>query len=681
MQHNSPELVAAPAPEGKSKITYSTEVITPAKAKEMLATLPATHPPLDDATVERYAAAMKAGGWLQNGMPLIFDENNKLIDGYHRLMAAKNGDVTFTSLVARGVRADLLHTIDQHRRRSFAMVLQARGIDNALEIHRTVNKLIRIDNGLLLKSTAPATWQRLDVVLDANPVILRANKIVSNTSINHLHPRVQLAFTAMALKAGHEESFFKFISELGKADRDRSISDPVRALKATYIAQSFSDEKVVSRPDRQLAHAILAFNDFVSRDEPPLAYSWVPSFGVNVKASDPIPSINQRQNAPRNCGFPAMIGYEGLEGSYIEDNSAIAEAKTFSGATADSLVFGAKSENAVTVRHFHLTPSVAKQWLAKHNTVNRKIQKTHIERISRDIKAGRWMLNAQPISFTGDPFEPFDPDAEPVRLLNGQHRLYACVLADMPIELAIAVNVPEEAFATYDTHVKRVKGVNSSDERVAASAAVLQWRVDHNHPLEGPIRPTASDIKDTMERHPQLMEIAAIIRTAKAPIKAKADNGEEITVSEQHGRLSAIVTGAVMVFFVHQIVRENHVLAGEFLDGLRSGTGLSKGNPILKLREEAVKNRSGEARLGRYAALKFLNDGWEDYKKYVIKQRAADKKAPAQTSFLDPSPEALRQQNERDREIEEQPYDLEEEEGKLSDDEDDEGEDPYGLQE
>jgi hypothetical protein len=90
-----------------------------------------------------------------------------------------------------------------------------------------------------------------------------------------------------------------------------------------------------------------------------------------------------------------------------------------------------------------IDPVRARQFLA-HNTGNRRISRAHVEVIARYLSQGRWMFNAQPICFTHGG-----------RLLSGQHRLQAVILAGREIEVPVVRNLDQAAFATYDSHAKR----------------------------------------------------------------------------------------------------------------------------------------------------------------------------------------------------------------------------------
>ena len=212
---------------------------------------------------------MKAGGWIMNAMPIIFDTDGRLIDGVSRLEACVISGENFRSVVARNVKSDVLHTIDQHKRRTYTGVLESRGVNYAGSIQRTMTKLIRIENGVLGKDNSKISWSRFDRVLEGNPELLEATSISegSKGSILHSTPRPVLSF--MALKADKREQLRFFLAGLKDIDT-YPLGNPARML-ANQLKAEQRREKMARENDRQfdgmsidnvLAIAIMAFNDF-----------------------------------------------------------------------------------------------------------------------------------------------------------------------------------------------------------------------------------------------------------------------------------------------------------------------------------------------------------------------------------------------------------------------------------
>lgn len=584
-------------------IKFDFEKVDPETACAYLATRPQGYDPDEERSpaqkraIATYSEAMRAGGWIKNGMPIIFDQNGRLVDGEHRLLACIEADTPFETLVARNVQGDTLHTIDQHRRRSYTGVLEARGVKNAGAVQRTMSKLIRIENGILGKQNLPISWSRYDRVFSANPHLTEAVAMAEEMRGSSLHstPRPVLIF--MALKAGLRREIRKFMAAMSDPEAfDPTNPAVILANQMDTIRESGGQMDV----DKALALAILAFNDFQENTPRRKPYSWDPNYGEGSVKDGLVTNWKVvRETAPDNLGLPKMIGYPGLEEGLFDIRR---DSDEFAGRMADVIKEGIDADTGnEDVETRLVTPEMAEEWLQRFNTENRKIQRSHVEMIIRDIKEGNWMVNAQPICFTGD---PDDPDAEgKVRLLNGQHRLEACKNSEIPIEIPIAKNIPEAAFATYDIHAKKaVKASGSAaktDDRVLKAAAKIMWRVDQGYPSTYRITPSASELMKTIQAHPHLADGFARSR-----------------------RMKEFASAGVMTYMIYLVTQEHPEIGQQFLDDLESGEGLERGNPVIKARTHAIGQRGKRT---RNETLKDLESAWNEYKIYKGVKEANEK--------------------------------------------------------
>lgn len=89
----------------------------------------------------------------------------------------------------------------------------------------------------------------------------------------------------------------------------------------------------------------------------------------------------------------------------------------------------------------HITPELAKHLLATTNHDNRPLKPAHVKMLSTALKNDEWMLNGETIAFS-----------KSGRLLDGQHRLTACVNTDKAFQTVIIKGIEDEAaFGTIDT--------------------------------------------------------------------------------------------------------------------------------------------------------------------------------------------------------------------------------------
>lgn len=600
--------------ESKTDLDFQIETITPDIAAQYLETSDARSERMgskkfkkgepkiagDLKTVSAYAEAMKVGGWVLNGMPIIFDTDGKLIDGISRLEACIMSGANFRSVVARNVRADTLHTIDQHRRRNYTGVLESRGISFAGGIQRTMSKLIRYENGLIGMDQSKISWSRFDRVLEANPELMEAVSVSEGSKGSYLHstPRPVLCF--MAIKAGKRDELRLFLGGLRDLDSYK-LGNPVKTLGLQLKAEQ-RREKIARENDKDydgmslddiLAITIMAFNDFCNDVTVEEEYFWVPDYGDAKKYRNNRQKV--RELAPANLGMPMVEGYPGLaNGKYDTEEPA----DTFGGELADTLIKANKTGGNERISMRTITPEKAQEYL-RLNRENRALSDEHKHMIAKDIKNGHWMLNAQPICFTGDPDAP-DAYEEGVRLLNGQHRLHGCIEADMPIEVPIAKFIPEAAFATFDAHTKkmRLKTGAEADDRVLAASARLQWKEDNSIEIFSTgINPTASEILQTIEKHKGMSDAYPKARTMKH-----------------------VGSAGIMTYLIYHVRNDRPDLAEDFLEGLRTGENLQSRDPILSARTKIVGTRTAKKgvkiSIPRKEILKTLINSWRDYKEY-----------------------------------------------------------------
>lgn len=96
--------------------------VSPTLAANML-TRNHSNRPLSQATVNKYASAMKRGEWQLNGEPIIIFKDDGVGNGQHRLHAIVKSGVEIETLVVRGIERETFPTMDGLRPRGAADVL------------------------------------------------------------------------------------------------------------------------------------------------------------------------------------------------------------------------------------------------------------------------------------------------------------------------------------------------------------------------------------------------------------------------------------------------------------------------------------------------------------------------------------------------------------------------------
>ena len=230
----------------------------------------------------------------------------------------------------------------------------------------------------------------------------------------------------------------------------------------------------------------------------------------------------------------------------------------------------------ITIRT--IDPVIAKELLSGQ-TKNRKISKTTVAKYKEFMKLGQWVLNGEPLIFGGS------------KLIDGQHRLTACVESGEPFS-AVWVELDEEGVFKTLNQGKRRNGADvlsvfghASSTNVFSSICILA-RIDKLGELgyqgfgnSGRLPISNHEVEEYALKYPHIDVSIRKCDTWYRQFRLKK------------GPLAAL----------HYMLRRSEahrVPMGEESDDLRSdafmeslcfGMNLSKGNPILPLRNSLLR--------------------------------------------------------------------------------------------
>jgi len=544
---------------------FSIELVTPESATELLQRKrpsAAENP----AAINAYAEAMREGRWVLNGMPLILSRAGVLLDGVQRLRACIKAGVPFLTVLAQNIPDDVLHTIDQQRRRSFAGVLETRGIPHAHALQSALVKLIRYDDGKMLRGAGTASWSRMDRVLRANPDLELAVKMSLESDASVLSEAVRTPLLFMGFRVD-KATTRRFLDAIANPEKYTPMEPGARVRDLIDITRG--DPTTRLKPVTLFAVCIKALNATFS-GEHLRSYAW----------------LDKSVNPTKGEDFPALDGYAGLN-----DPGHADETEETAHQLREAVERLAAEEGVYPLAIETVTPEMAEDYLT-HNTRNRKIVAAHVDAIARDIRAGNWMMNAQPICFARDG-----------RLLNGQHRLSAVLQAGEAIEVPVMRGLPEEAYATYDIHAKKGPQLgaaldNFGDKPLVAAAAVLLWKRELKPSGIRNAKPTPSEVMKIVEQHPRLLELRTFGR-----------------------KMIEFGRGSVLTYAAYCIERDDPELGRVFLERFETGADLPRGHLILELRKRMQIMR--RERTSQDEQIKELLAAWERFKEKPDLERLA----------------------------------------------------------
>lgn len=131
------------------------------------------------AVLNKYARDMAAGRWRLNGQTIKISRDGLLLDGQHRLEAAKKAKTAFPAIIVEGLTEEILGTLDVGRRRAMSDVLRDRGESNTIIFASALRWLRMIENKVVLAANSSPSSGELLELLDRRPGIRESLKQIS----------------------------------------------------------------------------------------------------------------------------------------------------------------------------------------------------------------------------------------------------------------------------------------------------------------------------------------------------------------------------------------------------------------------------------------------------------------------------------------------------------------------
>ena len=259
---------------------------------------------------------------------------------------------------------------------------------------------------------------------------------------------------------------------------------------------------------------------------------------------------------------------------------------------------GVKSGKIIRINKVTVTPEQAAKWLNECNTHNRALSNKFVEVYTRMMKLGQWRYTYDPIIFDNTGI-----------LLNGQHRLWACVYAEVPFEGDLIFGADRELQDYIDDPRKRtvadqahLRGVSNSVRSCALASMLLGWKTRGPSGLNygSCYRPTKPELLKEVETNHKLDEVTTI--AGKMP--------------------RSICTPTIAGTCYYLFSEQNLEKANQFFEGLRTGADLTSEDPVYLLRERLQKNTANtKSKLSTQQIVALFFNAWNAYKKGISLQR------------------------------------------------------------
>jgi len=229
-----------------------------------------------------------------------------------------------------------------------------------------------------------------------------------------------------------------------------------------------------------------------------------------------------------------------------------------------------------------VTPNQAAKWLTK-NKSNRPLSQGTVSRYAAAMTAGEWKVNGDAIRFD-----------EQDNLIDGQHRLHACVKSGKKFDTYIVFDLPAEAFDTIDQGRPRTMGdvlARRGEKHYATLAAAVRyfWMLQNNMNQVEKLRPSIMD--RILDEHDGLREAVQVA----------------VELCGANNRLIPPSWIAALWYCFNKIKPSKNK---EFWERLLDGTGLTKEMPEYWLRRKIIESRTSTAKLPFETVFVFIIKAW-----------------------------------------------------------------------
>ena len=240
-----------------------------------------------------------------------------------------------------------------------------------------------------------------------------------------------------------------------------------------------------------------------------------------------------------------------------------------------------------------ITPEIAAAFLEKAKGFrNRKIKDYAVNKLVRRYVGGHFKANGESIIF----------DQSDV-LLDGQHRLLACVRSGVTIESVVVRGVSRSAFETIDTSVGgsrhvtdwlSVKGYSSTNTLASVVGLIMRYE---NRKLSRTLcsgeTPSWEDVEKYLIAHPTIPDVAL-----------------EASSKEYRGDKTISPRFVGFAIYILDLTGSDPTTVRDFVSSLCAGVNLSEGSPILAVRRMFVSARLKHVNVPESDSVRAIITAW-----------------------------------------------------------------------
>ncbi len=218
-----------------------------------------------------------------------------------------------------------------------------------------------------------------------------------------------------------------------------------------------------------------------------------------------------------------------------------------------------------------ITPEIATRYLT-NKAKNRNPRPLTVRSYAFDMMDGKWTVSSDAICFNQEG-----------RLIDGQHRLLACIQADVPFRSFVIRGMTEDDLANVNTGVSRTIAdyfnYDGFKEPALLAASIRQ--------LDTLMRKVPADVYSSRNPMPPRSRLVA-----KEFVNYNPDLMEAVSVISSFKRPKGLCPGSVLaaIWTIGSRITSKDI-ATEFVESFSVGTNLTADSPILAMRNRCLEDR------------------------------------------------------------------------------------------
>lgn len=246
------------------------------------------------------------------------------------------------------------------------------------------------------------------------------------------------------------------------------------------------------------------------------------------------------------------------------------------------------ADSGVTSKIVTITPEMAEH-LLNTNSNNRSLRSNLVDRYARDMSNGNWTLTGEAIKTSND-----------AQLLDGQHRLYACLLSGVSFETLLVEGVDPAAQMQMDTGATRKVGdqlsLSGYKNSTALGSAIKLYDIYMNGKSLSHYRHTTTEVIDLIKAHPDFEENLAL-----------STQSAKYLPSNKYKVPYAAAFAIIMEHSKQPLESKINFLKTELAEGLN----LQEGNPAFAMRRKmALSMTAANSRASQFARTSDIIHAW-----------------------------------------------------------------------